>query len=210
MGARVCGTGTDLVLRTPSLPAPERATQSFISPENKSASPKGLSVPNPDPGPHLGRGPSPTSTPGLGEPRRSCFPPPALVTMCGSKAGQGPAHPSPGRRPGTLHSGPSPEAPRVLTAGGTLPQLPASSPKECSQGTFLSAKKKKSLKQAAPRVDRNKVMKFITARKQVLTGSHLPLSQVWNRKNLSGNGRGTVCALRTRGRSPRADGGCCP
>ena len=101
----------------------------------------------------------------------------------------GSVHPSPGRAPGSVPSRSLPRGARVLTARGTLPQLPISFPKHAAKEPFSRRKKKKNrLNETSFRVDRNKVMKFITAGKQVLAGSHLRCRREWNRRTL----RGTV------------------
>lgn len=140
----------------------------------------------------------PTSTPGLGGGRAEAASHAASSgPACADPRQAGGCPPEPRKTaPGTAPFRSLPRGPHVLTAGGTLPQLPTSSPKECSQGTFFSAKKKKNRSnEPAFRVDRNKVMKFITAGKQVLTGSHLRCPREWNRRTSWGTVAGRSAPL---------------
>lgn len=103
-----------------------------------------------------------------------------------------------------------PPSPRVLTAGGTLPQLPTSSLKECSQGTLFSGGKKKLLKRDSFSSKQEQGDEIHNSRETGLGWLPSSLSAGMEPQSLAGNGRRTVCATRTRGRSPRVGGGCCP
>lgn len=127
--------------------------------------------------------------------------PPALALHVRIQGRPGAAHPSPGREPPELlHSGPSPEALASSLRAALCPSSPPPPRRNAAKEPFSRQKKKKNRSnELAFRVDRNKVMKFITAGKQVLTGSHLRCPREWNRRA----SRGTV-AGRSAPLGPRA------
>ena len=141
--------------------------------------------------------------------------PPALALHVRIQGRPGAAHPSPGREPPELlHSGPSPEALASSLRAALCPSSPPPPRRNAAKEPFSrqkkKKKKKKSLKRASFSSRQEQGDEIHNSRETGLDWLPSSLSAGMEPQSLSGNGRRTVCTTRTQGRSPRADGGCCP